>query len=71
MKVTKRYSHGFDMTASFTWQKTLALGNGASNGGATGGGINDMFNRDNQKIARRRLASADSGSGLQLPHARA
>jgi hypothetical protein len=48
-KLAKRYSHGFDMTASFTWQKTLALGNGASNGGAAGGGINDMFNRQNQK----------------------
>ncbi len=48
-KVTKRYASGFDMTASFTWQKTLALGNGASNGGANGGTINDMFNRDNQK----------------------
>jgi hypothetical protein len=55
MKLAKRFSHGFDMTGSFTWQKTLALGNGANNGGAAGGGIggttgaNDMFNRDNQK----------------------
>src|SRR5262249_46967030 len=55
MKLAKRFSHGFDMTGSFTWQKTLALGNGANNGGANGGGIggtngvNDMFNRDNQK----------------------
>jgi hypothetical protein len=48
-KLAKRFSHGFDMTGSFTWQKTLALGNGASNGGANGGGINDMFNRENQK----------------------
>ena len=48
-KLAKRFSHGFDMTGSFTWQKTLALGNGASNGGSNGGGINDMFNRDNQK----------------------
>ena len=41
-------------SAAFTWQKTLALGNGAtvfggSNNGAQGGGINDMFNRANQK----------------------
>lgn len=49
MKVTKRYSHGLDVSASFTWQKTLGLGNGASNGGAAGGGINDMFNRANQR----------------------
>jgi Carboxypeptidase regulatory-like domain/TonB dependent receptor len=38
-KVTKRYSHGLDFTASFTWQKELA----------TGQGINDVFNRANQK----------------------
>jgi hypothetical protein len=54
MKLTKRYSHGLDMSAAFTWQKTLALGNGATvfgggNNGAQGGGINDMFNRANQK----------------------
>jgi hypothetical protein len=54
MKLTKRYSHGLDLSAAFTWQKTMALGNGATvfgggNNGAQGGGINDMFNRDNQK----------------------
>ncbi|MEO8371448.1 MAG: TonB-dependent receptor, partial [Candidatus Solibacter sp.] len=49
MKATKRYSHGLDATASFTWQKTIALGNGANNGAALGGGINDMFNRSNQR----------------------
>jgi len=54
MKLTKRYSHGLDLTGAFTWQKTLALGTGATvfggaNNGAAGGGINDMFNRANQK----------------------
>src|SRR6185503_15285596 len=53
MKLTKRYSHGLDLTAAFTWQKTLALGSGGSNAGAAGsgvnGGINDMFNRANQR----------------------
>ena len=38
-KVTKRYSHGLDFTVAFTWQKELA----------TGQGINDVFNRPNQK----------------------
>jgi len=49
MKLTKRYSHGLDLSAAFTWQKTLSQGNGASNGGSAGGGINDAFNRPNQK----------------------
>jgi hypothetical protein len=49
VKLTKRFSHGLDMQASFTWAKELSLGNGASAGGALGGGINDMFNRANQK----------------------
>ena len=39
VKVTKRYSHGLDMQVAFTWQKELA----------TGQGINDVFNRPNQK----------------------
>jgi hypothetical protein len=39
VKVTKRYSHGLDMQMAFTWQKELA----------TGQGINDVFNRPNQK----------------------
>jgi hypothetical protein len=42
IKVTKRYSHGLDLTAGFNWQKELALG-------ADGGTINDVFNRRNQK----------------------
>jgi hypothetical protein len=39
-KLTKRYSHGLDMTAAFTWSKELATGQQAAN---------DIFNRPNQK----------------------
>ncbi len=42
-KVTKRFSHGLDLTSSFTWQKELDMNS-----------INDVFNRINQK----NLASA-------------
>jgi Carboxypeptidase regulatory-like domain/TonB dependent receptor len=38
-KVTKNYSHGLDFTSAFTWSKELA----------TGQGVNDAFNRPNQK----------------------
>jgi hypothetical protein len=48
VKVTKRYSHGLDLTSSFSWQKEQALGTGG-NPGPGGGGINDVFNRANQK----------------------
>ena len=43
MKFTKRFSHGLDVTSSFTYQKELCLG---SNGCA---GINDAFNRSENK----------------------
>jgi hypothetical protein len=39
MKATKTYSHGLDFTAAFTWSKELV----------TGQGVNDVFNRANQK----------------------
>ncbi|MEP6714028.1 MAG: TonB-dependent receptor [Terriglobia bacterium] len=39
VKVNKRYSHGLDFTSAFTWSKELA----------TGQGVNDVFNRPNQK----------------------
>ena len=39
VKATKRYSHGLDFTAAFTWAKELV----------TGQGVNDVFNRGNQK----------------------
>jgi Carboxypeptidase regulatory-like domain len=45
-KVTKRFSHGLDLTYSFTWSKELQLG--AENDGG-GGSINDVFNRDTNK----------------------
>jgi hypothetical protein len=37
---TKRYSHGVELMGGFTWQKELER---------TGGGVNDVFNRENQK----------------------
>ena len=39
MKVTKRYSHGLDVTGSFTWQKELTYGSV----------INDVYNKDVNK----------------------
>jgi hypothetical protein len=45
-KVTKRFSHGLDLSYSFTWSKELQLG--AENDGG-GGQINDIFNRDTNK----------------------
>ena len=47
VKVTKRYSHGLDFTAAFTWQKELDQGSDSQNGGVIA--INDVFNRANQK----------------------
>jgi len=45
-KVTKRFSHGLDLTANYTFSKELQLG--AEND--TGGGvINDILNRNNNK----------------------
>ncbi len=50
-KVTKRYSHGLDLQAAFTWQKELALGVNSSTSYFTPGGlaINDIFNRASNK----------------------
>jgi hypothetical protein len=48
VKVNKRTSHGLELTTSFSWQKEQALGTGG-NPGPGGGGINDVFNRPNQK----------------------
>ena len=47
MKVTKRHSHGLDVTGAFTWQKELVRGSDDQGGG--GGNTNDVFNRRNQK----------------------
>jgi hypothetical protein len=48
VKFIKRYSHGLDLTAAFSWQKELARGSGG-NPGAGGGFVNNVFNRRNQK----------------------
>jgi hypothetical protein len=51
VKATKRYSHGLDMQAAFTWQKELTLGVNSSTSYFTPGniGINNVFNRNNNK----------------------
>jgi hypothetical protein len=50
-KVTKRYSHGLDLQAAFTWQKELSLGSNSSTSYFTPGAlaINDIFNRNQNK----------------------
>lgn len=45
-KVTKRFSHGLDLTWTYTFSKELMLGADDNNGG---GVINDVFNRSNNK----------------------
>jgi hypothetical protein len=51
VKLTKRYSHGLDLTSTFAWQKELAdMGQGYGSGlGQVTGNVNDVFNRRNQK----------------------
>jgi hypothetical protein len=46
VKFTKRFSHGLDVTSNFTYQKELCLG---SNGCTGNTGINDAFNRGENK----------------------
>jgi hypothetical protein len=46
--LNKRYSHGLNMTTSFTWQKELVLGSGG-NPGLGGAATNNVFDRDSQK----------------------
>jgi len=46
--LNKRYSHGLDLTSSFTWQKELVLGSGG-NPGLPGPPTNNVFNRKAQK----------------------
>lgn len=48
VKLNKRYSHGLDLTAAFTWQKELVLGSGG-NPGLGGPFTNNAFNRQAQK----------------------
>jgi hypothetical protein len=47
VKLTKRYSHGLDFSFAFTWQKELLRGSEDQSGNV--GGVNDVFNRGNQK----------------------
>jgi hypothetical protein len=46
--LNKRYSHGLDLTAAFTWQKELVLGSGG-NPGLGGAATNNVFDREGQK----------------------
>ncbi len=48
VKLTKRYSHGLDLTAAYTFQKELVLGSGG-NPGLAGPATNNVFNRNAQK----------------------
>jgi hypothetical protein len=50
-KVTKRYSHGLDLQAAFTWQKEMSLGSNSDTSYFTAGQnrINDVFNRNQNK----------------------
>jgi hypothetical protein len=50
-KVTKRYSHGLDLQAAFTWQKELTLGANSDTSYLTpqAPAINDVFNRNLNK----------------------
>ncbi|MCU1337581.1 MAG: hypothetical protein JWO19_3162 [Bryobacterales bacterium] len=49
-KATKRFSRGLSVTSVFTWQKQLAMGSpNVPNTGTTGGSVNDVFNRAQNK----------------------
>jgi len=50
-KFTKRFSHGLDLQAAFTWQKELTLGANADTSYVTPAPviINDVYNRDSLK----------------------
>ncbi len=50
-KVTKRYSHGFEIQGSYTYSKELTLGANSDTNYLTGGApyVNDVFNRGLQK----------------------
>jgi hypothetical protein len=51
IQATKRYSHGLDLTSSFTWSRTFTLGTEAdiSTISPTTPAINDVFNRNQNK----------------------
>jgi carboxypeptidase family protein/TonB-dependent receptor-like protein len=48
-KLTKRFSHGLDLSYSFTWSKELNLGVENDGGLLVGQSVNDLFNRDTNK----------------------
>jgi hypothetical protein len=50
-KLTKRFSHGLDLQAAFTWQKELTLGVNSDTSYFTPGAvrINDVFDRESNK----------------------
>jgi len=48
-KVTKRLSHGLDLSYNFTWSKELQLGSDTDGGAASALQINDVFNRFTNK----------------------
>ncbi len=49
-KATKRFSHGLDFSANFTWQRSMVRGVEDKFGRGGGVFINDPFNRVNQKV---------------------
>src|SRR5712692_6999410 len=55
IRVTKRYSYGLDLTASYTWSKDLTTVEDQGGGTVP---VNDVFNRRNQKTI----------SGFDQPH---
>jgi hypothetical protein len=48
-KVTKRFSHGLDLTYVFTWQKTLDIGAESDSPAGSTGQVNNVFNRQVNK----------------------
>ncbi len=50
VKATKRLSHGLDFTYAFTWQKSLNMGSESDGGTAATIQVNDVFNRQLDKI---------------------
>jgi len=61
VKVTKRYSHGLDLSSVYSWQKELTLGTGETDNAAffaINASINDSLNRNANKYI----------SGYSRPH---
>ena len=60
VKVTKRYSHGLDMSASFSWQKSMFIGD------TRGGAVNDIFNRQQNKYLSSQDVPADDNDRVYV-----